>query len=212
MLVLTDAYMIGRKSYLKGGTRPQAMLFADTAGTLTEGGYWIPTRADGGTPVEGEDFIILSDHNRADISMSQQRIESRQRMINGNMRSYWVADKLTISTSWNRLPSRPFSESVTFNSDGEVVNTNYQSYTVDGAAGGVDMLTWYENHPGPFWVYLAYDKYRVNGTENFNHLYTYNEVLQVYFSSFEYSIEKRSANTADGGFDFWNVSIGLEQV
>lgn len=193
--------MQGRMTYLKGGTRPQAMLWSDNPGTL-DNGYYVP-QGD-----EGTDFIIVSDHNRSEISFTQERIETRQRMINGGMRSYWIADKLTISSSWERLPSRPFDGNVIFDNNGNIVTTNYISYTVDGAAGGVDMLNWYENHPGSFYLFLSYDKYRINGTENYNRLKTYTQVIKVYFSSFEYGVEKRSS----GEFDFWNVKISMEEA
>ena len=208
----TSSYMAGRRSYLKGATRPQALLFSDNAGTLDSGSY-VPT----GT--EGTDFIILTDGNRAEISMSQQRIETRQRMVNGNMRSYWTADKLNLSTSWNRIPSRAFSEDVDFNqTTGQVSDdpNTYSMYTVDGGAGGVDLLNWYENHSGPFYVFLGYDKFNVNGTKNFEKLRVYNQVLKMYISSFDYSIEKRGGTWSSGGtatgFDFWNINISLEEV
>ena len=194
-------YMQGRMSYLKGGTRPQAMLWSDNAGTL-EDGYYVPQ----GT--EGEDFIIVSDHNRSEISFSNERIETRQRMVNGGMRSYWIADKLKISTSWERLPSRPFNGNVTFDINGNIDTPNYISYTVDGAAGGMDMLSWYESHPGAFYLFLSYDKYRINGIEDYGRLQTYSQVLKVYFSSFDYNVEKRSG----GGFDFWTVNVSMEEA
>lgn len=203
----TSAYMQRRMEYLKGGTRPQAIIWSNNSGTLSNGAY-IPNGN------EGTDFIILSDHNRSEISLSQQRIESRQRMVNGNMRSYHIADKLNLSTSWSRMPSRAFSASVEFDAMGEIITANYTSYTVDYAAGGVDMLSWYENHPGPFWVFLAYDKFRIDGYENYNRLGKYNQVLQMYFSSFDYSVEKRASTWSSGptGFDFWNISLSLEEV
>jgi hypothetical protein len=188
-------------SYLKGGTRPQAMLWSDNPGIL-EDGYYVPQGE------EGVDFIIVSDHNRSEISFSNERIETRQRMVNGGMRSYWIADKLKISSSWSRLPSRPFDGNVVFDSAGDIVTANYISYTVDGAAGGVDMLSWYENHPGSFYLFLSYDKYREDGIENYNKLQTYSQVLRVYFSSFDYNVEKRSG----GGFDFWTVNVSMEEA
>lgn len=194
-------YMQGRMSYLKGGTRPQAMLWSDNPGIL-EDGYYVPQGE------EGVDFIIVSDHNRSEISFSNERIETRQRMVNGGMRSYWIADKLKISSSWSRLPSRPFDGNVVFDSAGDIVTANYISYTVDGAAGGVDMLSWYENHPGSFYLFLSYDKYREDGIENYNKLQTYSQVLRVYFSSFDYNVEKRSG----GGFDFWTVNVSMEEA
>lgn len=197
----SKSYMQGRMSYLKGGTRPQAMLWSDNAGTL-EDGYYVPQ----GT--EGEDFIIVSDHNRSEINFSNERIETRQRMVNGGMRSYWIADKLKISSAWTRLPSRPFDGNVVFDANGDIVTANYISYTVDGAAGGMDMLSWYESHPGSFYLFLSYDKYRVNEYENYNRLQTYSQVLKVYFSSFEYGVEKRSG----GGFDFWTINVSMEEA
>lgn len=212
----TSSYMAGRRSYLSGATRPQAIIFSDNPGTLQSGMY-IPNGE------EWEDFIILTDGNRGEISISQQRIESRQRMINGNMRSYWTADKLNLSTSWSRIPSRAYSTAVEFNeSNGQIATdpNNYSMYTVDGGAGGVDILNWYENHAGPFYVFLAYDKFRINGVENFNRLSGYNQVLKMYFSSFDYTIEKRGGtsqgnmwnNNKTVGFDFWNISMSLEEV
>lgn len=212
----TSGYMTGRRSYLSGATRPQAILFSDNAGTLDSGMY-IPNGS------EWIDFIILTDGNRQEISMSQQRIESRQRMVNGNMRSYWTADKLNLSTSWSRIPSRAYSQAVDFNSStGQIDNdpSTYSMYTVDGGAGGVDILSWYENHPGPFWVFLAYDKFRIDGVENYNRLSGYNQVLKMYFAGFDYNIEKRGGinqgnmwnNDKTVGFDFWNISLSLEEV
>ena len=32
-------------------------------------------------------------------------------------------------------------------------------FTADGGAGGADLLQWYRNTHGPFWVYLSYDNY-----------------------------------------------------
>ena len=194
-------YMQGRMSYLKGGTRPQAMLWSNNPGTLDDG-YYVPQGS------EGTDFIIVSDHNRGEISFSNERIETRQRMVNGSMRSYWIADKLKVSTSWQRLPSRPFDGNVVFDSVGNVETPNYISYTVDGAAGGVDMLSWYESNPGSFYLFLSYDKYRINGVENYNRLQTYSQVIKVYFASFEYNVEKRSG----GGFDFWNINVSMEEA
>lgn len=193
--------MQGRSSFLIGGTRPQAMLWSNNAGSLQDG-YYFPT----GT--EGQDFIIVSDHNRSEINFTQQRIENRQRMVNGGMRSYWIADKTSVSASWSRLPSRPFDGPVSFGTNGQITTAEYKSYTVDGAAGGMDMLGWYESHPGAFYLYLSYDKYKTNGIDNYEKLHTYSHIMKVYFSSFDYSVEKRSG----AGFDFWNVSVSMEEV
>ena len=46
-------------------------------------------------------------------------------------------------------------------------------FTVDGGAGGNELLEWYKGHPGSFWVLLAYDRYPVAG--DFSSLHRYNE-------------------------------------
>ena len=116
----TAAYMTGRKRY----QRPEAVLWSNNSGTLTSGVY-VPNGFEVGAVVPGgtdedliDQFLILSDNNRGEINFNQQRIEKRQRTINGRMRSYHIADKLSISMSWNMLPSRAYFEVADFDSTG----------------------------------------------------------------------------------------------
>jgi hypothetical protein len=48
----------------------------------------------------------ITDHNREPIQISTEVIESAQRMANGRMRKYVVAQKDKISASWKYVPSR----------------------------------------------------------------------------------------------------------
>lgn len=223
-----SAYMAGRKKY----SRPQAMLWADNPGTVLSGGY-VPLGneidSDGFFTNESGSFIILSDDNRQPIDFKIDRIEQRERMINGRMRSYHVADKLTISTSWQMLPSRGFAVSPQFDEnglpstlvtteDGKTIRPSGsayhkdQRYTSDGGAGGVELLDWYENNPGSFWVYLSYDKYtnfaEMNDATPYDNLAKYSQIVEVYFSDFSYTVEKRGGSN----YDFWNISVTLEEV
>lgn len=205
--VTTASYISGRIKY----SRPQGLLWSDNPGSVSVDGIRFPNGR------EKEDYIILSDHNRSDISISQQRIETRQRMINGTMRSYHIADKINISVSWDMLPSRSFSRNVNFLSTGksDMLATDSE-YTVDGGAGGVELLDWYENHSGPFYVYLAYDKYNSPSFQSsgqvtdlsFQNLNVYNDIRLMYFSSFDYSIKKRGR----GNHDFWSINVSLEEA
>lgn len=216
----TNNYMSGRKKY----SRPQAMLFADNPGTKING-FYVPDGYEVGASLGSEaspgDFLILSDDNRSEINFKPVRIEKRERMINGRMRSYHIADKLQISTSWNMLPSRAYDTLAKFDSNGNPDLTatdarlNPLEFTTDGGAGGVELLDWYENHKGSFWVYLSYDKYTnfedTDTTEvdnRFNNINKYNEIVEVFFSDFDYSVVKRSGLN----FDFWNVSLTLEEA
>lgn len=226
-------YLLGRKQF----SRPQGMLLANNPGTVDSNGFRIPDGYEvGADTTESPSFIILSDDNRGPISIKKERIEERRRTINGSMRSYHIADKVQISTSWSMLPSRSFSLDPNFsvstgkptslvtsiNHDGlpltpEKTVTPYgsaynrdQKYTSDGGAGGVEMLDWYENNKGSFWVYLSYDKYNEfeATTNKYQNLNKYSQVIEVYFSDFGYSVEKRGASN----FDFWNINFTLEEV
>ena len=188
-------YMAGRSVY----SRPQAVVWSDAY--ETSNAKYVPS----GT--EFEDFIILSDHNRSEISIQKQRIENRRRMINGTMRSYHIADKRAFSWSWEMFPSRAFSDSPTFSASGTLINS-VDDYTVDLAAGGVDILGWYENHQGPFYMLLAYDKYNDFSVDTYSHLNEYNEVVQVYFNGFDTEVVKRGGTN----HDLWNISVDLEEV
>lgn len=258
----TTQYMVGRKRY----QRPQALLFADNPGTITDAGLYVPTGteigADPGSSTEINTFMVLSDHNRSPINMVPERIEKRERMINGRMRSYHIADKLKIDVSWDMLPSRSYrsnplfaqqdvqsvlgtkTDPVTQDVSHPTIIPAYSAgesslrflngeYTADGGAGGVELLDWYESHKGSFWVYLAYDKYNdfttTSTKSKYNHLAEYNQIVEVYFSKFDYSVikrgqqyivgyEKRSDGTNDltkpiyNGHDLWNVSLSLEEA
>lgn len=159
----TAAYILGRNRY----TRPQAVIWSENAGTLDTTGIYIPIGQEIGadaslatTAQPANQFLILSDHNRSSLQFKPQRIEQRQRMINGNMRSHHIADKMTISMSWDNLPSRAHSRVADFNSTGVSDLVGQNEYTADAGAGGVELLDWYENHQGPFWMFLSYDNYK----------------------------------------------------
>lgn len=230
----TNVYMTNRKQY----QRPQAMLWANNPGTITDGIY-VPNGFEVGQDtteaLQGDllnEFLILSDDNRSSLEFQPLRIERRERMINGRMRSCHIADKLSISTSWSMLPSRSFSAKPNFNEVGTPslresgdrstgVDESFQiipnitnlseKFTSDGGAGGVEILDWYNAHKDSFWVYLAYDKYS-NFSDNdegkYSRLGQYNQIIEMYISDFNYSVQKRGGSN----HDFWNISVTLEEV
>jgi len=204
----TANYIRGRWSLDGLRMRPQAILWSDNFGTVDSSSASFALAVPDGT--EGTNFLILSDHNREELSFSKQRIENKQRMINGSMRSYHIADKLQMSVSWEMLPSRSFNKDPEFNTTtGKPTAASLEYHTVDGGAGGAELLEWYENHPGPFWMLLAYDKYTdFDGADKYDYLGQYNQLVQVYFSSFDYDIIKRGKTN----FDFWNISCTVEEV
>jgi hypothetical protein len=212
------AYHQNRQKFKGQYNRPQAMVWANNAGFVNDSGT--TTGASYPWGKEGEDFIITSDHNRSAINVDKMRIENKVRMINGNMRSYHTADKVTINVSWNLLPSRAFQQRVEVDVDGNIttrttpysqepyLSSPVSEYTADGGAGGVDLVEWYNNTIGPMWVFLSYDSPQnfLNNESSYEMLKHYPHRHQMFFSSFNYSVEKR------GLYDFWNVSVSLEEV
>jgi hypothetical protein len=194
--MLNSSYLVGRKKW----DRPQAVIFSNNSNGISNG---IPQIS--GT--EGQDFIILSDHNRSDISFNTNRLENKKRMVNGHMRSYHIADKMEISFSYNLLPSRSFSGSQSFTASGQYIDDLIE-YTADGGAGGAELLEWYSNNPGSFYMFLSYDKPQNFSLNVYENLDKYSDVLEVFISDFSYNVVKRGGTN----HDLWNVSISLEEV
>jgi hypothetical protein len=73
----------------------------------------------------------ITDHNRSPLSIDVERIEQSQRMVNGAMRKFVIADKHTFSCSWEMLPTS-------------------NAKTVDGFWGANSMKAFYSATPGAF--------------------------------------------------------------
>jgi len=78
----------------------------------------------------------VTDHNRGQLNIDVERIEKKQRMANGTMRKYIVADKRTFQVSWSMLPK-------------------LTSQTVDGFWGGEAIETFYNTYSGSFSLELT---------------------------------------------------------
>lgn len=214
-----NLYIANRKRF----ARPQAMLWSANPGKLSNGlyspdGYEVgtnPAQMSIQDPDLVDQFLVISDHGRNPLDFKPTRIEKRERMINGRMRSHHIADKLTITTSWSNLPSRSYASFPDFDpSTGKsalaVAGNSAAEYTADGGAGAVDILNWYENHQGSFWVYLAYDRFdNFQGQANqYSRLNQYNQIIEMYISDISYNVNTRS----QGLGDLWNVSVTLEEA
>jgi hypothetical protein len=127
----------------------------------------------------------LTEHNREPVAIDTNRIEKQQRMANGTMRKQFTADKKIISTSWRMLPS-------------------YSTMTLDNGYGAVDLKSFYSNKgSGAFKIKISY-----------NAVAERDEILTVVFSSCSHTLVKRNvkSKSSDAPQEFWDVSIGLEEV
>ncbi len=82
-------------------------------------------------------YNSITDHNRSELSIANERIEQSQRMANGTMRKYYITDKRTFSTSWDMVPNRA-------------------QYTVDGFWGADDMEAFFRAQAGAINLELTY--------------------------------------------------------
>jgi hypothetical protein len=128
-------------------------------------------------------WIKLSEHNRSDIGIDIERIEQSQRMANGSLRKFFVADKKRFSVSWTMLPGT-------------------RVYTVDNQWGALDLIEFYNSSEGQstFTIRLNFAK---SGTSQESSGY---EEYTVSCTGFNATLVKR------GEVPFYNVSMSMEQV
>ena len=140
---------------------------------------------DTGTDLVTPTWTKLSEHNRSPISVDINRIEKTQRMANGTLRKLWIADKSQFDTSWNMLPTN-------------------NTMTIDAGMGAADIKAFYLNKgKGTFKVKISY-----NGVS------ARDEIMTMSFTSCTFTVIKRNVknSVSDAPQEFWDVSIGLEEV
>lgn len=135
--------------------------------------------------------IKLSEHNRQPVQLSKNRIEKQQRMSNGTLRKFYVADKESISVSWNMLPSK-------------------SDYTVDGGYGALNIKEFYDGEE-------TKASGAKSGRKSFDVTIKYGgttKTMEMVFSSFSLEIVKRNVKESSGDTpqEFWNVSLTMDEV
>lgn len=82
------------------------------------------------------DGVDITDHGRAPITVDTEKLMNEQRMVDGTLRRYIVAEKRTWSVSWENLFSK-------------------DEGAVDGYISGESMLKFYNETPGEFQLTLT---------------------------------------------------------
>jgi hypothetical protein len=141
--------------------------------------------------LDGTTWNKITDHNRQPLSISYERFETNNRMVDATMRRYSVAKKRTFALSWTMLPSKMTSS----------YNGRTGLATVDGGWAGEDIENFYNTNNGAFKVKLRKGadeaKAITDGTL---------EVVTVMITDFSKTVEKR------GVVDLWSLDITLEEV
>ena len=127
----------------------------------------------------------ITEHNRSPITVSSNRIQKIDRMSNGTLRKFFIADKKSFSVSWTMVPS-------------------YRTETADGQWGAEDLREFYKSSlgQGTFKVRFRFSK---DGSTTATYEPDSNGYT-VIFSECSFSLNKRGINA------FWDVSLSLEEV
>ena len=138
---------------------------------------------------DGSAWHAISEHNRQPIAIGFNRIEKSQRMSNGSLRKYFIADKKSFGISWSQLPS-------------------YSTMTIDGGYGALDLKSFYEGANGKSTFKI---KIKYHGD---SHIEGSGE-MEVYFTAATFEMQKRNLKNTGRetvSQQLWNVTIGLEEV
>jgi hypothetical protein len=138
---------------------------------------------------ENSTWFKITDHNRAPLSISTERLETSNRMVDGTLRRYTVAKKKTFSFSWSMLPSvaAPAGSGMS---------------TVDAGWSGQAIEDFYNRTDGAF-------KIRLRKGQDINKTITDSTIEEytVMITDFTKDIEKRGINQ-----DYWTMTLTLEEV
>lgn len=146
--------------------------------------------------LDNSTWYKLTDHNRSEIEISPEVIESQSRMANGKMRKYVVAVKNNISTSWEYVPSKT-------------------SECVDGNYGGAWLESFYKANVGaPIYVRVISSEIdpdpaagAIPSDVNFKTAATGSKVYSAFMTNFSKTIIHRTKVS-----DYLNMSIEFTEI
>lgn len=135
------------------------------------------------TPITTLGWRNITEHNRSEFAVDSMRIEQTQRMSNGTLRKFHIADKKRFGLSWSMLPT-------------------YRTLTVDGYWGAEDLRTFYasDEGKGTFRIRVNFAKDGTNQSSSGYEEYT------VSFTDCSFAVVKRGIQA------HWNVSMMMEEV
>jgi hypothetical protein len=144
---------------------------------------------------DGDSWVKISDHGRSPLSISVDRIETKERMADGTLRRYVVAKKRTFSCSWDNLPDK----NVSFLANGQSGEWMEEFYNDNDGAFAMRLRAGTDEATA-----LAEALTRTGGDPA---LADNKREFTVMFSEYSKEVLKRGKT-----FDLWNISITLEEV
>jgi hypothetical protein len=114
-------------------------------------------------PPNDPGWFEITEHNRQPFEIGYDNVEKDVRMANGFMRKFVVAQKKTISVSWDTVPSVASvsnlirGASATSGADPSYADALTINLTVDGRAGGDWLKKFYESNIFiPLWIKVVH--------------------------------------------------------
>lgn len=138
---------------------------------------------------DGSTWMRISDHNRAPLSISVERFETKNRMVDATLRRYTIGKKKTFSLSWSMFPS-------------VAVPGGAGLGTVDGGWGGSEIEDFHNRTDGSFLMRLRKGKDEAKAITDATI-----EEYTVMITEFSKDVEKRGKLV-----DLWSLTLTLEEV
>lgn len=108
----------------------------------------------------------ITEHNRKELSVSSEKLMNENRMVDGTLRRYVVAEKRRWQLTWDEVFSN-------------------QASVVDGCWSGEEMLQFFKAHRGEFTLELTHKSASDSAK-------TSTEIVTVMFDEFSHRVIKRS--------------------
>ena len=151
--------------------------------------------------LDNTNWYYITDHNREQIDISNELIEHAQRMANGRMRKYVIANKRKFSTSWKDLPSNPTN----------VVDYNKHAYPTVSSSW---LAAFYSaNVFLPIYVKFTYAKEvnpstgSVPSDATYQSSTTASEIIQCFITKFDVKVKKRMK-----AWDYVDMDIEFTEI
>lgn len=151
--------------------------------------------------LDNTNWYYLTDHNRDAIDVSNELIEHAQRMANGRMRKYVVANKRKFTTAWKDLPSNPTN----------VVDYNKHSYPTVSSAW---VSAFYSaNVFLPVWIKFTHSSETIPSIGSVPSDTTYqssttsSEIIKCFITKFDVKVKKRMK-----AWDYVDMDIEFTEI
>lgn len=182
-------FSVGQTVTISGVVPSQFNLTEVTIASRSSTQFTVANTATGSFVSGGTARIIswnmVSEHNRSPITIASERIEKVDRMSNGTLRKFFIADKKAFSVSWTLLPS-------------------YRAETVDGKWGAEDLRQFYASTLGQG-VFKIRFRFSKDGSTTATYEPDSNGYTVV-FTDCSFTLNKRAVNA------FWDVSVSFQEV